>query len=99
MELKEFIKETIIQISEGIRASQKYIDENNLGEGIRDDKGKEINFDVAVTSEEQDTTGLGGKISIASIISLGGEDTNTLKSSNLSRIQFKLYLKINAKDK
>ncbi len=98
MELKDFIKETIAQISEGIREGQKYIDEHNYGNGISDEKGKEITFDVAVTSEEQDTTGMGAKISVASILSIGGEGSNTLKSSNLSRIQFKLFLKVNAKD-
>lgn len=98
MELKEFIKETIVQISEGIRDGQKYIDDHNYGQGIMDNKGKEISFDVAVTSEAEDKIGGGVKISVASILNVGGDGSNTLKSSNLSRIQFKLYLKINAKD-
>lgn len=98
MELKEFIKETIVQISEGIRAGQKYIDDHDLGDGISDDKGKEISFDVAVNSENENKAGVGGKISVASVFSLGADGSNTAKNSNLSRIQFKLFLKVDAKE-
>lgn len=97
MELKEFIKETIVQISEGIRDGQKYIEEKEYGEGISDEKGKEINFDVAVTSEVENNTGIGGKISVASVFSLGADGNKTEKDVNLSRIQFRLFLKVNAK--
>lgn len=97
MELKEFISETIAQISEGIREGQKYIDEHEYGEGISDEKGKEVTFDVAVTSENEEQTGVGGKISVASLLSIGADEKSVMKNSNLSRIQFKLYLKVDAK--
>jgi len=97
MELKDFIRETIAQIAEGVREGQKYIDDKGYGDGINDERGKEINFDVAVTSESQDVAGVSGKISVASILTLGGEGSNTLRNSNLSRIQFKLFLKVDAK--
>jgi hypothetical protein len=97
MELKEFISETIKQITDGIRDGQKYIDENDFGEGVKDDKGKEISFDVAISTDKTEVAGAGGKISIASVFSAGVEGKEESKNANLSRIQFKLFLKINAK--
>ncbi|MEZ7506527.1 hypothetical protein [Flavobacterium sp. Arc2] len=92
MELKEFIKQTIIQITDGLVEGHKYVNENNFGEGISDSSGKEINFDVAVTSNEEETTGIGGKISIANVFNIGAKEENTTKATNVSRIQFKTYL-------
>jgi hypothetical protein len=35
MELKEFIKQTIIQITDGMLEGHKYVKENNFGSGSR----------------------------------------------------------------
>lgn len=96
MELKEFVKQTIIQITDGIREGHQYIEENNFGEGVNDGKYKEVNFDVAVTSNEEATTGIGGKLSVASVLSMGGKDETTSAATNSSRIQFKIYLHVKA---
>lgn len=92
MELKEFIKQTIIQITDGLVEGHKYVNENDFGYGISDTSGKEISFDVAVTSNEEEKTGVGGKISIASVFSAGANDEVTTRATNVSRIQFKTYL-------
>jgi hypothetical protein len=97
MELKEFIKQTIIQITDGMLEGDKYVKENNFGSGVDDSRGKEINFDVAVTSNEEEKTGVAGKISVANILSFGGNGENVNKASNVSRIQFKLILHVKAK--
>jgi hypothetical protein len=97
MELKEFVKQTIIQITDGLREGHKYIQDNNFGEGVSDDKGKEITFDIALTSNEEETTGVGGKISVANIFTAGAKDETTTKASNISRIQFKMYLHVKTK--
>ncbi len=97
MELKEFVKQTIIQITDGLREGHKYIQENDFGEGVNDDKYKEVNFDVAVSTNEEETTGIGGKLSVASVISFGGKDEASSKSTNNSRIQFKIYLHVKTK--
>lgn len=96
MELKDFIEQTLIQITDGIRAGHKYIKDNNYGDGVRDEKGKEINFDIAVSTNEDKTSGLSGKISVANIFSAGGKDETMNKASNVSRIQFKLILAVKA---
>ena len=53
MELKEFIKQTIIQITDGLREGHKYIQDNQFGEGVNDTKFKEVNFDVAIATNEE----------------------------------------------
>lgn len=97
MELKEFIKQTIIQITDGLREGHKYIEDNAFGEGVNDDRYKEINFHVAVSSNEEETAGVGAKISVANIFSLGGKDEATTKASNVSRIQFKIFIHVKTK--
>ena len=53
-----------------------------------------VNYDIAVTAEEIDKSGGGGKLSIkvASLVNVegGGEATVTEKASSLSRMQFKI---------
>lgn len=98
MELKDFITQTLTQITDGIRAGHKYIKENNYGDGVADGKGKEISFDIAVGSNDDKTTGMSGKISVANVFGVGGKDESTSKTSNLSRIQFKLILFVKAGD-
>lgn len=92
MELNEFIKQTIIQITDGIRDGHKYIIDNKFGEGVKDTHGKEVTFDVAVSTNEEETSGVSGKVSVVKIFTAGGKDESTTKASNVSRIQFKLYL-------
>ncbi len=97
MELKEFIKQTIIQITDGFREGHKYIQENKYGEGVNDSKYMEIAFDVAVSSNEEETSEFGGKISVANIFSAGAKDESATKASNVSRIQFKTHLHVKTK--
>jgi len=97
MELKEFIKETIIQITDGLREGHKYIQDNKFGSGVKDDMYEEINFSVAVSTNEEDKTAVGGKISVANIFSAGAKDESTSRASNLSRIEFKILLHVKTK--
>jgi len=96
MELKEFVRQTIIQITDGIREGHKYIQDNKFGEGVNDDRYKEVNFDVAVTSNEESTTGVSGKLSVASVLSIGGQDEISNAATNTSRIQFKIFVHVKA---
>ena len=99
MELKEFVKQTIIQITDGLREGHKYVQENNFGKGVSDNNPKEINFDIAVSSNEEEKTGIGGKITVASMFSLGANDEAITKASNVSRIQFKIFLNVSSTSK
>ncbi|HPO57196.1 MAG TPA: hypothetical protein PKY46_14455 [Ignavibacteriaceae bacterium] len=94
MDLKEFVKESILQLSEGVREAQKEINEKKLGEGISDNYYKVIKYDIAVSTTETDKKGLGGKITVANLISVGGEGEKSNLASNYSRIQFELSVHI-----
>ncbi|TSJ44198.1 hypothetical protein FO440_08500 [Mucilaginibacter corticis] len=96
MELKEFIKQTIIDVTDGLMEGQKYIIANNYGEGI-DDGYKRIKFDIAVTSQDENRIGGGGKISVVNIFSAKGEIENTNTATNFSRIQFETLIAVRIK--
>ena len=70
MDIKEFVKETLTQIADGLNESNEYIEENHKGFIHRDYIN--VKFDVAVTTSEEDKTGMGGKLSVANLISFGG---------------------------
>jgi hypothetical protein len=93
MELKEFISETIKQISDGLTEGNKYIKETNKGEGV-EDKYKEVSFDIAVTTSDEDTVGVGGKVTIAKIFSAGADSESTSNKTQYSRVQFSTYIHV-----
>lgn len=95
MELKEFISETVKQITDGIVEGNKYIQEvSKNSDGVRNQYTK-VDFDVAVTTNDDEKNGVNGKISIANVFSVGGSNESTNKTSNYSRIQFSLLIDVN----
>jgi hypothetical protein len=94
MELKEFIKQTIIQITEGVIDGHEYVVKKGFGDGIRDTIYKEVSFDIAVTTNEEEKTGVGGKLNVVSFFNVGMNTEDISKSTNYNRIQFKLNLGI-----
>lgn len=94
MELKEFIKQTIIQITDGVIEGHKYVVDNELGDGIRDVTYKEVSFDIAVTTNDEEKTGVGGKLNVVSFFNVGMNKEDISRSTNYNRIQFKLNLGI-----
>lgn len=94
MELKEFIKQTVMQIADGITEGYNYVVQRKLGRGIYDEYYTKIQFDVAVVSDEQEKTGMGGKISVASIFKAGADVEAIQKNTNHSRIKFEINLSV-----
>ena len=86
MDLKEFVKETLTQIADGLNEGNEYIKEKHDGFIHRDYMN--VKFDVAVTTIEEDKTGVGGKLSVANLITIGGKEENTNQNTNFSRVQF-----------
>lgn len=94
MELKRFIKESIIEIADGLSEGHKYVTENHSeSTGIRNEYRK-IEFDIAVASNEEKTTGIDGKISVAKIFNVGGKNEAVDSISNYSRIKFYINIDI-----
>lgn len=88
MDLKEFIENTIIQITEGLNAGHKFITDNKFGLGVDSTQMRRINFDIAITVNESDKTGVGGKINVASMFKIGSDKEFMNNTSSCSRIQF-----------
>ena len=99
MELKEFIASTLGEIQEGV---QMAIDQTR-GKGVNgainpswggtDQIGakhiQNVQFDIAVTVDDESKGSVGGGIKVVGI-SIGGEDVSASKTSRVSRIQFSI---------
>ncbi len=102
MELKEFIKNTLIEISTAIKESQSKLRDTGTiinpssiyndfisidGNGRR--KVSEINFDIAISTEEKEdnTTGLSV---VTGFFGAGNVIKEGLNTSLINRIQFKI---------
>ncbi|MEK7463556.1 MAG: hypothetical protein AAB610_00320 [Patescibacteria group bacterium] len=96
MELKEFIKKSLLDIRTGIREGNKEIIKELGGEGpftLGDMKSK-IDFDIAVSVEENISGKVGGGIKIVAV-NIGSNIEGNSKSSNVSRIKFSIFTAFN----
>jgi hypothetical protein len=94
MELREFITDTIKQITDAIHDADKYIKKKSVdSEGIRDEY-RSVRFDVAVTTNEGENDKIGAKVSVAHIFNAGGSSESSNATSNTSRIQFEILIHV-----
>lgn len=94
MELKDFISETIKQITDGILEGSSYIKEtSNSPEGIRDQSTR-IKFDIAITTNEENKDNLGGKLSVVQVFSAGASISQSASTSSENRIKFDIQAHI-----
>jgi hypothetical protein len=104
MDLENFIKETLVQISRGVSSANEHIAPERKKEdgtdlpklfllppGNRQDQGHGVHFDVAVTTQTTDEGGGGLKMRLAVVdADLGGKLTSAHES--VSRIQFSVNI-------
>lgn len=90
MELKEFIKSALKDITEAVEESRTSSMRDMHLDNLKDQRT--VEFDVAVTAE--DVTSASGKagIKVFSLIEGGGEASKEVKSSSVSRIKFGVYV-------
>lgn len=67
---------------------------SNSDEGIRNQYTK-VNFDIAITTNEEEKNSIGGKVSVVQIFSAGASNENLNKISNFNRIQFEVLISVN----
>jgi len=104
MELNTFIKETLVQIQQGVKEANIAIAHNegkkvrvngemmytiDQSRGSQKDKDAGISFDIAVTVTSEKTVGGEGRINVVGM-SLGGGKNSTSIEQNVSRIKFKV---------
>jgi len=97
MELKEFIKKSLVEIRTGIyEANEELI--VNLDKEYRPfsigDMRNKIDFDVAITVENNESAKVEGGPKVA-IAKLGSDVESSVKTNNLSRIKFSVYTNYN----
>nr|WP_321405406.1 hypothetical protein [uncultured Carboxylicivirga sp.] len=94
MELKEFISNTIKEITDGIIEGNEYVKGKVSNSGIYDNEYITINFDMAVTTNDEAISKKGGKISVVKMLDLGATSENQNKHLIENRIKFDLQLYI-----
>lgn len=108
MDLKEFTKETLLQIVQGVNEANELLAENNAyvtreiqkttnGDSYVDSSGFythaiNIDFDVAVTASEINDTKGGGGIKVVQILCAGVETGNRTENQSVSRIKYSIPL-------
>ena|ERR1035438_9463596 len=107
MELKEFIKSTLIQVSQGIEEAKKELGDNSTfktiinpvlasatftAEGNGFKKIQEVEFDIALIVEQK-SEGKAGIGVLASIITAGASKSIGDTNSETHRIKFKVPIK------
>lgn len=106
MELKQFITETLVQISAGIEAAQKQLKDNgtetiintnmtvtdagHLVTGGRRRPVEFVEFDVAILANEGTETKAGIGLTVASLLKLDAGGRSTESTGRESRIKFKV---------
>ncbi|MBP9812802.1 hypothetical protein KBC86_05440 [Candidatus Gracilibacteria bacterium] len=99
MELKEFIKNVILDIHGAISEVDTLLPDTKYfvgnGNGNSDDHKSEVNFDLSVYSDSKVQGGVDGSIKVAGMIGLGSKIAGETSERNLSRIQFVLKNKHN----
>lgn len=108
MDLKEFTKETLVQIVQGVEeANSELVEKHALvtshavknGNNIFMDEDYvnaiEVEFDVAVTVTETGGTKGGGGIKVAQVLHGGVETSKSSENQSISRVRFALPLVLN----
>lgn len=106
MDLKEFTKQTLIQIVEGTSEANEAISgsgakipthniankKNYVHDGYSHHNVIDVEFDVAITATESDGINGGASLKVASLINIGGGIENKTENQTISRIKYTLPL-------
>ncbi|HBM90773.1 MAG TPA: hypothetical protein DD400_02705 [Rhodospirillaceae bacterium] len=97
MELKDFIQETLKEISAGVKGANSGIDGctdtpyclyHTMGDNAKKHKG--IDFDIAVTLSDKGETSGGAKISVAQVFGVGVKANTESSDVYAHRIKFSI---------
>ena len=105
MDLKEFTKQTLIQIVEGVNDANVALQDSGAyitNESLSNSKGPclfykklnviEVDFDVAITATESEGSNGGASLKVASFINVGGGVDTKTENQTISRIKYTLPL-------
>lgn len=109
MELDEFVKETLLQITKGVADSQleiskiggivnpairlaKQSSDSHVGTLYEGQNVYIVDFDIAISVSEGTGSKADGKLTVASLFSVGGGTSSSETNSTLSKVSFKVPL-------
>ncbi len=114
MDLKEFTKETLVQIVQGVNEANDYLAEfdayvtrdiykSTTGDRYLDRNGHythavNIDFDVAVTATESNETKGGGGIKVVQLFHAGMESSKNNENQSISRVKYSIPLVLGRKE-
>ena len=81
MELKEFIAESIKQITDGLVEGHEYIKKKSPNSEGVENGYRRIHFDIGVQSNEGNKDDVGGKITVAHIFQAGGKSATCTRQT------------------
>ena len=100
MEVKDFINETVSQILESVEdLNAKYSNKGASIASVGDFNYRgvwmnqyvaEVDFDIALEVVTDKTTGVGGKLGVASIIGAGADKATRKQDQSISKVHFTL---------
>ena len=95
MELKDFIKQTLLDVVNGVEEANKEKDRfrltshKHMGTGER---GQKIEFDIAIVVDKSSETDAKGGIKVA-LVNLGGGIKDKETSQDTHKIKFEIFIK------
>ena len=87
MELKEFVKNVILDLDQAVSEVNKETDREVRFKGVKEQRTA-VEFDVAVTVESINAGKGGGGIKVLGIAEIGVSGSTELKNSTVSRVSF-----------
>jgi hypothetical protein len=90
MELKEFVKDVLIQLNSAVDEARE-TSSRDIHFSEKDDK-RTIEFDIAVSAEKKDSTAGKTGIRVLQFAEAGGDISKEYKNSTVSRIIFGLRI-------
>ena len=95
MELKEFIKQTLLSIVSGVEEANEEVDRFRLSNHKHyetGENGQKIGFDVSITVKETSKNNVSGGIKVA-LVNLNGGRKASESNQNVHKIQFEVFVK------
>ena len=105
MDLKEFTKQTLIQIVEGVNDANVALQDSGAyitNESLSNSKGPclfykklnviEVDFDVAITASESEGANGGAGLKVVGLFNAGGSVESKTENQTISRIKYTLPL-------
>lgn len=95
MELKDFVKNVLIQLDQAVDESRALTKRDIRF--IGNTQNRAVEFDIAVTVESASEKGGGGGIKVLELIKAEGKISSENKNSTVSRIKFGVQIDTNTK--